>query len=146
MSDVGSSASRLWRHLPSCYGCGPENRSSLGISFEVVDGCVRASATFDERHVGAPGLVHGGIIVTMLDEVMGSTPGAGGEQRVTASLQVDFRRPVRIKEPVIAESRVTEVLERGYLIEATLRHAAEPDRPCATATARFVVLRRRDAG
>lgn len=130
---------RRWRHLPGCFGCGT-SESSLGIVFEHLAGSVRARATFDGRHVGAPGMVHGGVIMTLLDEAMGSVAATGGRQRVTASISVDFRRPVLLGRPVIAEALITETVERGYLVEAMLAHEDEPHLIRASATARFVLM------
>lgn len=131
---------RLWRHLPDCFGCGKANDASLGIRFHQVQDSVHAMVAFDERHVGGPGLAHGGAIMTLLDEAMGSVAGTGETRRVTASIQVNFRKPIELGRPLIAEARITERLVRGYLVHGTVAYADEPARIRAEATARFVPL------
>ena len=59
-------------HHPHCIGCGRDNPGSLGLRF-VADGeRVRATCTFDERHQGAPGFVHGGSLATAIDDTVGT--------------------------------------------------------------------------
>lgn len=131
---------RLWRHLPDCFGCGNENDAALGISFEQQNGSVHATVVFDDRHVGGPGMAHGGAIMTLLDEVMGSVAGTGERRRVTASMQVEFRKPIALGRKLMAVGRITERLDRGYLVYGMVTYAEEPDVVRAEATARFVPL------
>jgi uncharacterized protein (TIGR00369 family) len=127
--------------LPGCFGCSQENPAGLGIRFEQVRGVVHAKVVFDERHVGGPGMAHGGAIMTLLDEVMGSVAGTGERRRVTASMQVDFRKPIHLGQPLLAVGRITERLERGYLVHATVAYVDAPEDVRAEATARFVPVR-----
>ena len=55
----GSSASPpelLPSHTPTCMGCGPDNPNGLHLMVYRSGDTVYADATFDERHIGAPGL------------------------------------------------------------------------------------------
>lgn len=146
----GAGSGRAWAHLPGCYGCGREN--PCGLRLELSAGSERNSATatatgtFGPAFVGAPGLVHGGALVTMLDEVMGTVPGPSSAARVTRSLEVRFRRPVELGRPVVATARVVATDGRRYRVTAELRYspgAGDKDSPVrAEAEAEFVVLDR----
>lgn len=136
---------RLWRHLPTCFGCGPENEYGLGIRIERDSDGVTGHVTFDDRHVGGPGMAHGGAIVTLLDEVMGSVAGTGERRRVTASMDVSFRKPIQLGRPLIATGRIIERLERGYLVRGTVAYEDVSDVVRAAAVARFVPLPRGSA-
>ena len=86
-------------------------------------------------------MAHGGAIMTLLDEVMGSVAGTGEKRRVTASIQFDFRKPILLGRRLQAVGRITERLDHGYLVHATVAYADSPDAIRAEATARFVPLR-----
>jgi acyl-coenzyme A thioesterase PaaI-like protein len=153
---------RRFRHLPMCFGCGADNDASLGLQIAVDAGRVRSTITLDEHYVGAPGLVHGGILTTLLDEVMGAVPlpaeaaalptagaGAGacdGDQRtstaprVTASLDVRFRAPVELGRELLVEAELGESTARDCTVRGTIRYADRPGAPRVVGTARYVVL------
>ena len=58
------------------------------------DGSLAAVARFGLRAEGAPGLVHGGAILTALDESLGAAAWLAGIPSLTASLTTEFRRGV----------------------------------------------------
>lgn len=91
-------------HARGCFGCGPENPESLGLRFVRDGDVVRATATIERRHEGAPGLAHGGIVASLLDDISGAIPRALGQRAVTANLQVDFAAPVVIDRELVVEA------------------------------------------
>lgn len=161
---------RGWAHLPGCYGCGRENACGLRLELSAAGdsagtgGAATATGTFGPAFVGAPGLVHGGALMAMLDEVMGTVPGPSSAARVTRSLEVRFRRPVALGRPVVATARVVATDGRRYRVTAELRYSdstsgsdsdsdsestsdSDPDDDSAVraeAEAEFVVLDRLD--
>ncbi len=99
-----------------CFVCGVENSYGLGMAFyEVGPGQVEARYTVPERYQGYPGVVHGGIIAAMLDEVVGRATMVGENHHfmVTAKLQVHYRKPVPIGQPLRLTGHV--VRRRGRL-------------------------------
>src|SRR5437879_8576497 len=56
-----------------CFVCGRANPIGLHISFFSEGEMVRSEFVADLRHKGYPGLVHGGILYTVLDETIGRT-------------------------------------------------------------------------
>jgi uncharacterized protein (TIGR00369 family) len=67
-----------------------------------------ASPTFQ----GWDGIVHGGIISTLLDEAMAKLIYELGYQAVTASLEIKFKKPAPILEPLNVHGEIIEVSKR----------------------------------
>jgi uncharacterized protein (TIGR00369 family) len=110
-----------------CFGCSTANVRGLGLVFERLDGLVEARTTLDETFAGYDGLVHGGIVSTLLDEAMGwAILELAGRYAVTRSLTVDFRRPVFIDKPLRVHARIAGEEEDGALrVEAGVVDARE---------------------
>ncbi|MEW6566949.1 MAG: PaaI family thioesterase [Chloroflexota bacterium] len=86
-----------------CFVCGVENRNGLGLRFyHTGPGEVTAETTVPEHFQGYPGVVHGGVVATMLDEIVGRAAMEGEPTRfmVTASLKVRYHQPVPIGQPL----------------------------------------------
>jgi uncharacterized protein (TIGR00369 family) len=84
-------------HHSQCLGCGSENPH--GHHLLVVresENSVTADHTFDSRHVGAPGIAHGGAVATVFDDLYGFLLYSIGKLAVTRKLEVEYLRPVRL--------------------------------------------------
>ena len=57
-------------HTRSCFVCGEANPHGLKLRFETDGKRVHATFTPRPEHIGFKGVVHGGLIATMLDEIM----------------------------------------------------------------------------
>jgi acyl-coenzyme A thioesterase PaaI-like protein len=56
-----------------CFGCSPRNPVGLALTMvRLGDGRVASYTTFDEQYASYPGVVHGGIVTVLVDEVMGN--------------------------------------------------------------------------
>jgi uncharacterized protein (TIGR00369 family) len=97
-----------------CFGCGDKNPA--GLQLKVVPGPNYDIASFTPgpEHEGYEGIVHGGIIATLLDEVMSWACVHKGHQAVTAELRVRFQKPVAIGQALRVLGWV--VAEKGRLI------------------------------
>ena len=79
----------------ACFVCGPSHPRGLRIRYvRAADGSVAARWTPDRTWQGFPGMIHGGIVSTILDEAMSKAVAASRCQALTAELKVRFRRPV----------------------------------------------------
>ena len=98
-----------------CFVCGLKNKASLKIRFEDngVD-TVRAVHTVCDDHQGFPGVTHGGIVATMLDEVGGRTGVIKDPNRfmMTARIEIDYRQPVPTNTEVILTGKIYN--DKGY--------------------------------
>jgi acyl-coenzyme A thioesterase PaaI-like protein len=86
-----------------CFVCGRENIHGLKLEFyEISPGEVEVHTTVPEQFQGYPGVVHGGIVAAMLDEVTGRTHMGGDPPRFmfTARLDIRYRKNVPIGQPL----------------------------------------------
>jgi acyl-coenzyme A thioesterase PaaI-like protein len=87
----------------TCFVCGVDNIHGLHIQFyEEQPGKITAAIKVPGHFQGYPGIVHGGIIAAMLDEVSGRTimTDQGNRWMVTASLSIRYRKPVPVEKPL----------------------------------------------
>ena len=79
----------------NCVVCSPSNGRSLCLKFAASnDGGVQAGFDCDESFEGYPGMLHGGVITSLLDGAMTNCMFARGTPAMTAELTVRFRHPV----------------------------------------------------
>jgi acyl-coenzyme A thioesterase PaaI-like protein len=108
-------------HDPACWGCG-ENPSGLRLPLPADEGITEYEATFsfDERHQGGPGIVHGGLVGAALDEACGLLATWHRFPAVTARIFIRFRRPVPINTPLRVRARVESTRGRRIRIRGDL--------------------------
>jgi len=92
-----------------CFGCGIDNPHGLQLPmFPDGDG-VRARWTAPAHLGGWPGVLHGGISATVLDEVMAWVPySRTGRPTVTGELRVKYRRSVPVGVPLELDAWATD--------------------------------------
>src|SRR5919112_1693310 len=97
-----------------CFGCGDDNPIGLHLRFAADGDGVKASFTPGPNHQGFGGIVHGGIISSILDEAMAWATAHAGFWAMTGDMRVRFRRPLNIGEPSVVTARVSGA--RGRII------------------------------
>ena len=98
----------------NCFACGRENPIGMGLHIELGEGTARTTWTAGDDFVGWSDKVHGGIIATLLDEVMAWAPSSFDSWAVTAEMSVRFRSPALPGEEMVATGRVVERRRRIY--------------------------------
>lgn len=96
-------------HTPGCLVCGRENPHGLHLHLYVDEatGIVRTRFTPQPHHIGFDGVVHGGIIATVLDEAMvWAATWTGRRFCLCGEMNVRFRRKIAVGEPVDVEASV----------------------------------------
>ncbi len=86
-----------------CFVCGLNNSFGLKITFtNNGPGEISAVYTVPKQYQGYPGVVHGGIVAAMLDEMAGRSHMGGDPPRFmyTARLEIHYRRNVPVGEPL----------------------------------------------
>lgn len=130
---------RMKEH-PRCFVCGYPD-GGLGITFAVCgDSSVEATFECADRFQGYQGMVHGGIISSVLDAAMTHCLFALGEVAVTAELVVKFKKPVLTGRSATATARILNDYYPLYIMEAEL---LQDGSVAATATGKFMRLESR---
>ncbi len=125
------------RNDDGCFVCGRMNSCGLKLSPRASEGASSIDWTPGREHQGWDGIVHGGLVSTLLDEAMAYAAMSLGSFCATREITVRFRRPVRPEVPLRASARVVE--ERGRLIRLEADVIQEGEER-ATATGTFVAL------
>ena len=99
-----------------CFCCGRDNPIGLHLKFDFDGERVWTQFTPQEYHQGYPGILHGGIIFSILDEVIGRVCLAHGVWMVTAKSEIRFRQPVPLDGTLTAVGEIER--RKGRLLVA----------------------------
>lgn len=106
----------------TCLVCGKKNSNGLKIDF-VLDADNHkafAKATIGKMFNGYVGIVHGGIVCALLDEVGFHACKTVGVVTVTMNLNTKFKRPVPIDKELYIEGEVTEKRSRSIVASSKI--------------------------
>ncbi|MBN3931917.1 PaaI family thioesterase [Streptomyces verrucosisporus] len=120
--DAPAPGQPLGAHYAQCFGCGTEQPHGLHIDARAGEGVsVTAEFTVRPEHQGAPGLAHGGLLSTAMDEILGSLNWLMHTISVTGRLETDFLQPVPVDSVLHLTARVTARHGRKIYCTATGR-------------------------
>lgn len=128
------------REANTCFGCGPRNDCGLHMRFHT-DGQTLYSWLKIPSHLsGWRNIVHGGILTTILDEIMGwSAIYLMKSLVLTKSITIEFLKPVYVEDEIRAEGKIIErVSEREVLMEGVLFNSSE--KLCSKSRGAFAVF------
>ena len=92
-----------------CFACGTENPIGLNLQFFSVEGTVGTEITLDKVYEGWEGIAHGGIVSTLLDEVMSwAILYSKKVFIVTRNMTVKYIRPIMIGTPLLITGQMTD--------------------------------------
>ncbi len=107
-----------------CYICGHQNPHNMGVTWwERNDGAIVTDITLNEAQQGPPGHAHGGASAALLDEVMGAAVWRAGYQVAAVNLEVEYRKPVPLGQPIHIEGVVIEQIGRTVRARSELHLA-----------------------
>ena len=121
----------------NCFACGTLNTHGLHLDLHLEPGRCWTELELGPRFQGWDEIAHGGIVATILDEVMAWSLVASDNWGVTARLNVAFRRPVPLATPVRAEGWITQTRRRMVETAARVVDVASQTE-LATATGLYV--------
>ena len=104
-----------------CFGCGPANPIGLHLDFYVAeDQSVVCMPVVAANFEGPPGLLHGGIIATLLDEAMSKAVRVRGLTAMTRKMDVEYLRPVPSATAIRIVGKLVRSEGRKHWTEAQL--------------------------
>jgi len=106
-----------------CFACGTENESGLKLSFTYAEDGRTAETRFvaGAAYQGWKDLVHGGILMTLMDETMAKAAGPAGLSVVTAEMTTKFKRPARIGTLLICTAKIEDIRKRLVYAQTSIR-------------------------
>ena len=122
----------------SCFCCGRDNERGLHLSISYPEkGTAETSLEVPEWFSGWKSMTHGGLLATLLDEIMAHACVGMSKTAVTAEITVRYQKAVQTGSRIRAVGRVDEtkgriLVTQGWIYDADGAVAAE-------ATARFIV-------
>ena len=132
-------------HTHSCFVCGESNASGLKLRFETDGRIVRAKFTPRGEHIGFKQVVHGGIIATLLDEIMVWACAVQTKKfAYCVELNVRFVKPAR---PGVETTATAELVEnrRNKIFEAKSELRDAVGDLLASATGKYFPIKEADA-
>jgi acyl-coenzyme A thioesterase PaaI-like protein len=96
-----------------CFGCAPDHPVGFRLAFRREGDAIVTRFTPDARYQGPPGIMHGGLVTTLADEVAAWTlVGLKGRFGFTSTLACKLHRPVRVGAEVLARGHITRDARR----------------------------------
>jgi len=109
-----------------CFGCSSANASGLQLRFRRRGDEIHAAVAVAERFHGAPGVTHGGIVATLLDEVSCAAAVFLRDRHVvTGELQIRYARPCPVETTLALAAWIVEETPRWFVIEGRVEREGE---------------------
>jgi uncharacterized protein (TIGR00369 family) len=116
-----------------CFACGKHNPIGLKLDFHFEGDDYVTRFEVKPEYQGWTGIVHGGLLATVLDETMARLLWEKDLNAITGRLTVRYHRPVKTGEALTIRARITK--QRPRLIETEARALTEDGTVAAEATA-----------
>lgn len=107
-------------NVGTCFACGKKNPHGLQLDVKETPGGVEFEFEPPQKFEGWQGIIHGGIVATMLDELCAWACTARGFDAVTGELSVRYRQPMKVGHRVKGTGRLAAVRGRLLLAESRL--------------------------
>lgn len=126
-----------------CFACGKLNPVGLKLEFREENNEYITEFTPREEHQGYPGIIHGGITATILDEVSTRYVLSKGILAFTAALKVRYRKGIPIGKPVTFKSRI--INQRGRMFNVEAEAVLEDGTVAAEASAKVMKAKKQES-
>ena len=127
-------------HTHSCFVCGESNAHGLRLRFHADGRTVHTRFTPRAEHIGFKGVTHGGLLATVLDEIMVWAVVVSTRRfAYCAELTVRFQRPAQ-PDQELAVSAELVADRRGKIFEARAELRTAAGDTVATATGKYLPI------
>jgi acyl-coenzyme A thioesterase PaaI-like protein len=108
--------------FPASPVIGHVNPIALPVELQLRDGEVHGRAHFTSAYEGPPGCVHGAVIASTFDELLGVANMANGTPGMTANLSIRYRRPTPLHADLVMDGRCDRVEGRKIFASGRICH------------------------
>lgn len=133
-----------WEKIPNvdmnCFGCGSENHHGLKMTFETNGEKLRSIVIVPDHLRGWSNIVHGGVLSTICDEIMGWAAIYLSKRFIlTKTMKTSFLMPVTIGSRLEIYGYIKEKIdERNAVMAGEIYN--EKGRLCTTSTGEFALF------
>jgi len=120
-----------------CFACGELSEIGLHLQLKLTVGRCMTELVLPRQFEGWEGVIHGGILCTILDEVMAWSLVERDNWGVTAKMSIQFKKPALVGRRVRAEGWMVEDRRRIHRTAGRIVDV-ETDEEIATAEATYV--------
>jgi acyl-coenzyme A thioesterase PaaI-like protein len=121
-----------------CFACSPDHPTGFHLRFHVEGDEVVTRFTPRQEHEGAPGVMHGGLVTTIGDEVgCWALIALRGKFGFTGTMSSRFPRPVRVGREIEGRAKITKESTRIVHVHVRMLEGADV---CFSSTMSFIVL------
>jgi len=125
----------------NCFACGSKNGTGLRLKFHKrEDGSVFGDFFADPKFEGYSGIIHGGIIATLLDSAMTHCLLMKDIPALTGRLSIKYSTPIRTGTVVKLEARIVDQFHEMFILEGK---ASVDGKKVASAKAKYRSMKRR---
>ncbi|WP_459908745.1 PaaI family thioesterase [Desulfotomaculum defluvii] len=125
-----------WQEINKCFCCGPNNPIGLKLTIKHKGDITYTTFTPKTEHSGWLNMMHGGLLATIMDEVMGHWLWSRGNPAMTVEMTTRYLKPVPIGEPLVVTAR--QQVDRGRLATMEAEITMADGTQVARATAKFI--------
>lgn len=129
---------RFLREDNMCFACSPRNPIGLKLKFEQDGDTCRTYFLAGPEHQGWNGVLHGGLVATLLDEVMAQWLWGRDITAMTAEISTRYSKAVPIGEKLTLEANMLS--DRGRLVEMAGKLILPDGTVAARAKAKFLKM------
>jgi len=103
-----------------CFVCGKKNPIGLHLTFDLDREKNRAQSqvVFKPEHQGWDGVVHGGLLASVLDDVMAYALMTLDRMGITTRMNIAYRKAVKVGETLYLEGTIEEIKSRIARVKA----------------------------
>jgi acyl-coenzyme A thioesterase PaaI-like protein len=133
-----SEDSRARGDADNCFVCGPHNPIGLRIAFTLDGDTCRGRFTPGDNHAGFDRVTHGGIVFSVLDDVMANWLFLQGARGFTAKCEIRYRKPLPVGTAIALSCRLKQ--RKGRLMQLeSVAERVDDGSVVASAEASFMV-------
>jgi uncharacterized protein (TIGR00369 family) len=124
----------------NCFACGSNNGIGLGLTFyKNEDGAVFGSFFADPKYEGYSGIIHGGIIATLLDSAMTHCLLVKDIPALTGRLSIKYSNPIQTGATVRVKAKIINQIHGVFILEGK---ALVDGKKVARAEAKYRTMKR----
>jgi len=127
-----------------CFVCGPKNPIGLNLDFSFDGHTIKTEFVPLKEHQGYMNIVHGGIISTLLDEVMVKLAIELGMPAVTAQMDIRLKKALNVGTKITVSAEITSTTRK--LLQAYAKAVTDDGVIIADATGKLVTIELKDTG